>query len=70
MRELLGVVQLDMMVVGISTSMCLMEQERERKEPDTNANSSGNTVTTGLGTKEKTIQNNYKVKKKCPNFEL
>ena len=60
-RELLGVVQLDMMVVGVSTRMGLMEQEREREDPDTNISSSGNTVTTGLGTEEK--KNLYSIHK-------
>ena len=59
-RELLGVVQLDMMVVRVSTRMDLMEQEREREEPDTSTSSSENTVTTGLGTEEKKIKEIYK----------
>ena len=59
-RELLGVVQLDMMVVRVSTRMGLMEQKREREEPDTSTSSSENTVTTGLGTEEKKIKEIYK----------
>ena len=53
---LLGIVQLDKSVVGVSTGKGVMEQERKIEDPDTNSFSFVYTVTNGLGTKERQRQ--------------
>ena len=53
----LGVIQADVIVVGVSTERGVMEQEREREDPATNSFPDACTTTRGLGTGDRNTEN-------------
>ena len=57
MTVVLGVVQVDVIVVGVSTERGVMEQERDREHPATNSLSGACTTTRGLGTGDRNTEN-------------